>query len=94
MVLVSVWLLVFRNRFTIPNHKSPPQLVACLPVEPERNGSSPHSDKRGGLNGSVQHLLAVYLPESEIPKFFLGADLIAVPPRRAPLENTLTSLFF
>ena len=49
-------------------------------------------DKRGGLNGSVQRLLAVYLPESEIPKFFWGADLIAMPPRRALLENTLTGL--
>ena len=54
----------------------------------------PATENPGGLNGSVQHLLAVYLPESEIPKFFLDADLIAVPPRRAPLENTLTSLFF
>jgi hypothetical protein len=47
-----------------------------------------------GLNGFVQHLLAVYLPEFEIPKFFLDANLIAVPPRRAPLVNTLTSLSF
>jgi hypothetical protein len=51
-------------------------------------------DKRGGLNGSVQHLLAVYLPEFEIPKFFLDADLSAVRLCRALLENTLTSLFF
>jgi hypothetical protein len=41
----------------------------------------------------VQRLLAVYPPESEIPKFFLDADLISVLPRRALLENTLTSLF-
>jgi len=49
--------------------------------------------KWGGLNRSVQHLLAVYLPEFEIPKFFLDADLSATPPHRARLENTLTSLF-
>ena len=54
----------------------------------------PHSDKTGGLNGSLQHLLAVYLPEFEIPKFFLDVDLIVVPPRRALLENILTILFF
>jgi hypothetical protein len=42
----------------------------------------------------VQHLLAVYLPESQNPKSFVVVDLIAVPPRRALLENTLTSLFF
>ena len=52
----------------------------------------PSPEKRGGLNGSVQRLLAVYLPESEIPKFFWDADLIAMPPRRALLENTLTGL--
>jgi hypothetical protein len=33
-------------------------------------------DKRGGLKGSMQHLLAVYLLEFEIPKSFLDADLI------------------
>jgi hypothetical protein len=39
----------------------------------------------------VQHWLAVYLPEFEIPTFFLDADLSATPPRRALLENILTS---
>src|ERR1700730_3125804 len=39
--------------------------------------AGPHSDKRGGLNGSVQHLLAVYLPESQNPKSFVVADLSA-----------------
>ena len=29
-------------------------------------------DKRGGLNGSMQHLLAVYPPESQNPKSFAG----------------------
>jgi hypothetical protein len=33
------------------------------------------------INRSVQHLLVVYLPEFEIPKFFLDADLIEVPHR-------------
>ena len=53
----------------------------------------PSLDKSGGLNRSMQHLLAVYLPEFEIPKFFLDADLIAVPPHQVLPENTLTSLF-
>ena len=53
-----------------------------------------HSEKGGGLNGSVQHWLAVYLPESEIPKFFWDADSGAAPPRRVLLENALTGLFF
>src|SRR5450631_3466561 len=53
----------------------------------------PSPEKSGGLNGSVQHLLAVYLPEFENPKFFLDADSSAAPPPRALLENTLTSLF-
>ena len=36
----------------------------------------PHSGKRGGLNGSLQHqrCFAVYPPEFEIPTFFVGAD--------------------
>jgi hypothetical protein len=33
--------------------------------------------KRGGLNGSTQHWLAVYLPESQNPKSFAGVDLNA-----------------
>ncbi len=53
----------------------------------------PVSEKTGGLNGSVQHLLAVYLPEFEIPKFFWDADLIEAPPHRVLPVNTLTSLF-
>jgi hypothetical protein len=53
----------------------------------------PSPGKPGGLNRSVQHLLAVYLPEFEIPKVFLDADLSAAPPHRVLLENTLTSLF-
>src|ERR1700676_4726844 len=55
--------------------------------------AGPDSDKRGGLNGSTQHLLAVYLPESQIPKSFAGVDLNAVLPCRALLENSRTSRF-
>jgi hypothetical protein len=40
-----------------------------------------------------QHLLAVYPPESEIPKFFLDADLNAARPHRAVIENSRTSWF-
>ena len=53
----------------------------------------PHPEKSGGLNGSLQHWFAVYWPESQNTKSFVVVDLIAVPPRRALLENTLTSLF-
>jgi hypothetical protein len=34
-------------------------------------------NKRGGLNGSMQHLLAVYPPESQIPELALGFETIA-----------------
>src|SRR4029077_15464376 len=34
--------------------------------------------KRGGLNGSTQHFLAVYSQESENLKFVVGVDLSAV----------------
>jgi len=30
--------------------------------------------KDGGLNGSMQHLLGVYWPEFQSPKFFLDVD--------------------
>ena len=53
----------------------------------------PVDDNAGGLNGSVQHLLAVYVPEFEIPKFFWDADLKAARLCRGLLENRLTSLF-
>jgi hypothetical protein len=48
----------------------------------------------GGLNGSMQHWPAVYLPEFEIPTFFSDVDLSAARFCRALLENTLTGLFF
>jgi hypothetical protein len=48
------------------------QKMKTRPAEPYR---SPHSDNPGGLNGSLQHLLAVYPPESQIPKSFVAADL-------------------
>jgi hypothetical protein len=31
-------------------------------------------EKRGGLNRSVQHWLAVYSPEFQSPRFFAGVD--------------------
>ena len=45
-------------------------------------------DKRGGLNGSMQHSLAVYPPESQIPKSFVAADLNAAPPCRVEIGVT------
>jgi hypothetical protein len=32
------------------------------------------SEKVGGLNGSMQHLLGVYWPEFQNPRFFLDVD--------------------
>jgi hypothetical protein len=32
------------------------------------------SDNPGGLKGSMQHWLAVYPPEFQIPMFFVAAD--------------------
>jgi hypothetical protein len=52
----------------------------------------PH--KQGGLNGSMQHYLAVYLPESQNPKSFAVVDLSAALPCRGLLENSQTSRFF
>ena len=34
----------------------------------------PDDDKPGGLKGSMQHLLAVYPQEFEIPTFFVAVD--------------------
>jgi hypothetical protein len=33
-----------------------------------------HPAKSGGLNGSMQHWLGVYLPGFQSPKFFAGVD--------------------
>jgi hypothetical protein len=38
------------------------------------NRQFPHSEKPGGLKGSMQHWLAVYLRESEIPTSFVAVD--------------------
>jgi hypothetical protein len=58
VVLVSVWLLVFRNRFTIPDRKKPHRLVACLPAEPKSNGSGPHSEN--ATSRDLGFLVALY----------------------------------
>ena len=52
------------------------------------------SGKTGGLNGSSQHLLAVYSQESQNPKSFADADLNAAPPCRALTESNQTSPSF
>ncbi len=44
-----------------------------LPV-PRRLRFEPTPDKSGGLKGSTHHWLAVYPPEFETPKFFVGVD--------------------
>ena len=59
----------------------------------EARFSRPVPVKSGGLNGSVQQLLAVYLPDFEVPKYFLDSGLSAVPLYRVLLEHTLTGLF-
>jgi hypothetical protein len=43
---------------------------------------------------SMQHLLAVYPPEPQIPKFFADVDLNAGRPCPARIEKRLTNPFF
>jgi hypothetical protein len=59
-----------------------------------RNAGRPHPDKSGGLNGSLQHELEVYLPESQNPKSFADVDLNAALLGRVLLENSQTGRFF
>src|SRR5260370_40008705 len=40
-----------------------------------RQPRRPHPEKSGGLNGSMQHSLAVYLRESQNPKLFAAVNL-------------------
>jgi hypothetical protein len=47
----------------------------------------------GGLNGSTQPWLAVYLPESQIPTSFAVVDLSAARPCRVLLESSRTGRF-
>ena len=49
--------------------------------------------KSGGLNGSTQHLLAVYSPESENLKSLAGVDLSAAPLYSDPTGNSRTGRF-
>src|ERR1700746_59201 len=51
----------------------------CEYCNPERSGGWPCGDShlaitRGGLKGSMQHWLAVYPPEFQIPMFFVAVD--------------------
>ena len=56
-----------------------------------RDGLSP--DKSGGLNGSTQHLLEVYLQQFQKPKSFASIDSNATPPCIGLMEYTLTVRF-
>jgi hypothetical protein len=46
-------------------------------TSPQQAGRSKLAEKRGGLNGSMQHWLGVFSPESQNPKSFVGVDLSA-----------------
>jgi hypothetical protein len=50
------------------------RLVAVSRLLVGREGNKFLTKSRGGLNRSVQHLPGVYLPEFQIPKFFLDVD--------------------
>jgi hypothetical protein len=90
--LALPWLAVYSVHFDLPDTSELLTLFAVYTSQ-KRCSLRPSPDKSGGLNKSVQHLLAVYLPEFEIPKFFLDADLSEAPPRRAQPVNALTNLF-
>jgi len=51
-----------------------------------RDGNSP--DKSYGLKGSMQHWLAVYAPEFEIPTFFVAVDSDGERFRPGPAANS------
>src|SRR6202051_2179799 len=51
-------------------------------------------DNPGGLNGSLQHSLAVYLPVSQNPRSFADVGLSAAQSCRVPLAYGQTSPFF
>jgi hypothetical protein len=56
-----------------------------------QTGPSTHlSDNPCELRGSMQHLLVVYSPESEILESFSGVDLSAALLCPAPIENSRT----
>src|SRR3984885_14774502 len=96
MVTLCVLTEEFDLDFSLPKLMLPGlrrNKVLCRSRPRWKHTKKPRHDIRGGLNRSLQHLLAVYLPEFEIPKFFWDADLNAAPPHRVLLENTLTSLF-
>src|SRR5260370_24396797 len=53
----------------------------------------PVPDKRGGLNGSTQHLLEVYLQQFQKPKSFASIDSNATPPCLGLMQYSLTDRF-
>src|SRR6266403_4752887 len=50
-------------------------------------------DKRGGLNGSTQHLLEVYLQQFQKPKSFASIDSNATPPCLGLMQYSQTDRF-
>ena len=48
--------------------------VGLLTRNPRSSQTEIASDNPGGLNGSMQHWLAVYPPEFQIPMFFVAVD--------------------
>src|ERR1700732_3847941 len=59
-------------------------------MTPEHHSIS-HPDNSSGLNGSLQHSLAVYWPESQTPKSFEDVDLTAARLCRVQLVYSRTS---
>jgi len=54
----------------------------------------PSPDSWGDLNGSLQHWLGVYSPESQTPTFFVDAALSLALPGRVALRYTRKGPFF
>src|ERR1700693_1488360 len=65
-------------------------------IWPYRDSSNPVSQvpgKRGGLNGSTQHFLEVYSPESENLKSLVGVDSSVALLCSDPTGNSRSGLF-
>src|SRR5580692_8980939 len=89
-----------RNQVAFREPSNPSRIfnIARLPlrrwIEFEEHANQawfgPHSDKTGGLKGSMQHWLGVYPPEFEIPTFFVVVDSDAERSHLAPAASSRT----
>src|SRR5215472_18271576 len=89
---------VLRAAFPVEHRRDGRELLSLSQHEHEQRlpesflaqSSLPSPDKSGGLKGWMQHWLAVYPPEFEIPTFFVAADSDAERSRPAPTASSRT----